>query len=142
MHEGFLHALGRRRAQICARWEALMRIEPVASPLGNPDTLVFGISQAFKEILDTARHPPSEPAPVPAECECGRNPLHAFYRAGEQAILEALVLAQTETPDLTAERRDASFRDLQAAILHVKNREIGAIAGLCQHPPAAEAKRA
>lgn len=138
MHDVFLRALNQRRAQIADRWEALLRVEPVTTPLGHPDTLVFGIRDALKEILTQVRQPSLEPAPPPVQCVCGRNPLNAFYRAGEQALLEALVLEQARQPGLTPADRDSSFAELRSAIDHVKNREIGALASLCQHQTGAD----
>lgn len=139
MHDVFLRALNQRRAQISDRWEALLRVEPVTTPLGHPDTLVFGIRDALKEILTQVRQPSPEPPPPPVQCVCGRNPLHAFYRAGEQALLEALVLEQVRHQALTPAQRDSSFAELRSAIDHVKNREIGALASLCQHQAGADA---
>lgn len=135
MLDAIHRALTQRRAQICARWEALLRGEPVASPLGHPDTLVFGIRDAVREIVAAMRTPPNEPTPEPADCTCGRNPLQAFYRAGEQALLETLVLIQAEHGALSPAQRDTTFAELRRAIHHVKHREIGALAAVCQLEP-------
>lgn len=133
-----LHALSRRRAQIRDRWESFLRIEPVASPLANPDTLVFGIDGALKEIFAHLRKGVDEPPGSPRECACGRNPLHAFFVAGEQALLESLVLAQAEYPGLSPETRDRDFAELRHAIRHVAHREMDTFASLCQLPPKTE----
>lgn len=139
MHDDFIRVLTHRRALICDRWEALLRVEPVVSPLGHPDTLVFGIRGAMREIFALMRSPPAGGEEPPATCACGRNPLDAFYRAGEQALLEALVLAQAEHRDLTPAQRDASFAELRWAIRHMKHREISALASLCQLEPKPDA---
>lgn len=130
-----IHALTSRRAQIRARWESFLRIEPVASPLANPDTLVFGINDALKEIFAHLRKGADAPPAAPRECACGRNPLHAFFVAGEQALLESLVLVQAGQPKLTPAERDRDFADLRHAIRHIAHREMETFASICQLPP-------
>lgn len=136
MQGGTIHALTARRAQIRKRWEAFLRIEPVASPLVNPDTLVFGIDGALRDIFAHLKAGADEPPAPPRECACGRNPLHAFYVAGEQALLESLVLVQAERkPHLAPEERDRDFAELRHAIRHVAHREMDMFASICQLRP-------
>ncbi|MDP2137357.1 MAG: hypothetical protein Q8J74_05840 [Candidatus Didemnitutus sp.] len=133
MQEEVVRALRDRRAQIRSRWEAFLRIEAVSTPLANPDTLVFGINQSLNELFTLLRQPlPPESEPE-AACTCGKNPLLAYYRAGEQAMLEALVLVQVGMPSLNPVVRDLAFAELKHVINTVARREISAIAGVCQH---------
>src|SRR3954462_4663597 len=102
MQEELVRALRDRRAETRARWEALLRIEKVNTPLANPDALVFMIDWTLDEVFGALLRPLSSrrrPAkfenhrPRP-ECPCGRNPLLAYFAAGEQALEEALILEQ------------------------------------------------
>lgn len=111
-----------------------MRLEPVSSPLGHPDTLVFGIRAAVDEILERFLNPVDQPCNGPVECRCGCNPLQAFFVAGEQAMLEALVLLQAESQTIPAAERASTVAELRRAIRQVAHRETAAIAGLCQNP--------
>lgn len=132
MQEEVIRALRDRRGQIRVRWEAFLRIEAVSTPLANPDTLVFGINQSVSELF-TLLGQPMPPVPEPeVECVCGKNPLLAYYRAGEQAMLEALVLVQVGMPKLNPVERDRAFAELKHVVNVVARREIGAIAGVCQ----------
>lgn len=135
MQEEVIRALRDRRGEIRARWEAFLRIEAVATPLANPDTLVFGIHQSIGEILTLLKQPylPGAGQEKDAECSCGKNPLLAYYRAGEQAMLEALVLVQVGMPSLNPVVRDLAFAELKHVVNTVARREISAIAGVCQH---------
>ena len=58
MHEKTIRALQARRAQIRTRWEALLRIEKVTTPLANPDTLVFALDQSLDDIFTALLQPP------------------------------------------------------------------------------------
>lgn len=117
-----------------------MRAEPVNSPLGHPDALVHLIDWTLDELFVALTNPlarhragagrfshDEKPA-----CPCGRNPLLAYFVAGEQAMLEALVLAQAATPGLDPHERDASFHELNLVIQHIARREIEAFCGICQ----------
>lgn len=132
MQEEVIRALRDRRAQIRSRWEAFLRVEAVATPLANPDTLVFGINESLGEFFTLLRQPMPEKLEPEVECVCGRNPLLAYYRAGEQAMLEALILVQAEMPKLNPVERDEAFAKLKHVVNAVARREIGAISGVCQ----------
>jgi hypothetical protein len=130
MHEKTIRALQARRAQIRTRWEALLRIEKVTTPLANPDTLVFALNQSLDEIFTGLRQPaaPLElAAPTNADWPC---PWRAYYRAGEQALLESLILLQARTPALDPATRDQSFARLKQVIGHLTQREVSAWRGL------------
>jgi hypothetical protein len=131
MQEAIIRALRGRRDQIRARWEALLRIEEVTTPLANPDTLVFGIDRSLNEIFNALRHPPHPPAEVIAAEEFKDNPWHAYFRAGEQALLETLVIIQSEMSSLDPTVRDRSFAALKHVINVMAQREIYALASVC-----------
>lgn len=132
MNAELVHALSSRRSEIQTRWETFLRLEPVASPLAHPDTLVFGIEGALREIFALLWHPSAEAGHGAVTCACGRNPLGAFFVAGEQALLEALVLVQAAHPATTAAVRAQALEDLRCAVRHVAHRETSLLAGLCQ----------
>jgi len=127
-----VQALSSRQIEIRDRWETFLRLEPVASPLAHPDTLVFGIDGALREIFALLWKPKVEAGKGAVACACGRNPLEAFFVAGEQALLEVLVLVQTGQPRMAAADRSKAVDDLRCAVRHVAHRETSLIAGLCQ----------
>lgn len=142
MQESLVSALRAQRPKIRASWEALLRGEPVATPLGHPDALVHLLDWTLDEIFAAlanplARHRASG-ARSPGDdhrpsCICGRNPLLAYFGAGEQAMREALVLAQAGTPNLDPLERDASFCELNLILQQISRREIEAFCGVCQY---------
>ena len=140
MQDSLLRELHSRRFSVRARWEALLRAEPVTSPLGHPDALVHLIGTTLDEILTTlenqaGRQPPFA-APTPPRdkvmCLCGRNPLLAYFAAAGQAIREALILAQAALAPLDPTERDESLDEVNQVIECVSRREIEAFCGLCQ----------
>ena len=132
MQGKIIKALQGRRAQIRARWEALLRIEKVTTPLANPDTLVFGLDHSLDEIFAALRQPPPlKPETAPTKAD-DPSPWRAYFRAGEQALLESLVLLQAEMDSLDPAARDTSFGNLKTVINNLTQREIGAWAGICQ----------
>jgi hypothetical protein len=141
MHESFLHDLRARRSEIHTRWEALLRTERVNTPLANPDALVHLIEWTLDQIFAGLRHPPAgrplDLQAVTAEarpmCPCGRNPLLAFFVAGEQALLEALVLMQASTTRLDPVDRDEELAELYHVIRDISRREIESFCAVCQH---------
>jgi hypothetical protein len=134
MQASLLRQFQGRRFSIRARWEALLRAEPVATPLGLPDALVHLIEGTLEEIFATLDQPSVLPPPVarPLPCPCGRNPLLAYYAAAEQALREGLVLAQAASAPLDPTVRDASLRELNAVLQRISRREIEAFCGICQ----------
>lgn len=140
MQDELVRALRARRAEIHARWEALLRIEKVNTPLANPDALVFMIDWTLDECFATLRplHArrrngrASEPATPKPDCPCGRNPLLAYFAAGEQAIEEALILEQASASALDPVQRDEAFTELKLTVRDIARREIEAFCSVCQ----------
>ncbi len=135
MSPELITALTARQARIQQRWRDFLHLEPVASPLGDPKTLVFGIEGYLREVFALLWHPPADLAEETAECACGRNPLRGFFVAGEQALLETLVLEQAGRPVLARGDRARDAAELRRAVRHVAHRELSALAGLCRLPP-------
>lgn len=132
MYEKIIKALQLRRPQIRARWEALLRIEKVTTPLANPDTLVFALDQSLEEIFTALGQPlPHKSAEGSARSD-GPSPWRAYFRAGEQALLESLVLLQAEMDSLDPATRDTSFGSLKQVINNLTQREIQAWGAISQ----------
>src|SRR4051794_41034503 len=98
MQDALLQSLRSQSSQIHERWDALLRVEPVQTPLGSPGALSHLINWTLEEIfreLTTLSHrrqasrrgAVSDPRPA---CPCGRNPLLGYFTAGEQVMREAL----------------------------------------------------
>lgn len=126
MYGKIIKTLQQRRAQIRNRWEALLRIEKVTTPLANPDTLVFALDQSLDEIFaalgQTQPHKPGA-GRIPSN---GPSPWRAYFRAGEQALLENLILLQAEMEELDPATRDTTFGSLKQVINNLTQREIEA----------------
>ena len=146
MHDTLLESLRSQAPAIRARWEVLLHAEPVATPLGCPDALVhlldWTMGAIFHELAAPLRrrshHRRAHAGDGSAECPCGRNPLLTYFVAGEQALREALILAQAAVPHLDPCDRDASLEELNLAFRHIARREIEAFCGVCQHRQEAE----
>lgn len=130
-----------RRAHIRARWEELLRAARVNTPLANPDMLVHLLDSTLDEILHLLRDPHLRHRTIRtasihtgrANCECGRNPLLAYFLAGEQALLEALVLAQATPPVPDPVTRDSAVAELYQVVRGISQREVEAFCSVCQH---------
>lgn len=141
MHESFLHDLRARRPEIHARWEALLRTERVNTPLANPDALVHLIDWTLDQIFTGLRQNGGRRrhesrlagAEARPECPCGRNPLLAFFLAGEQALLETLVLLQASASRLDPAERDEELAELYHVIRGISRREIESFCSVCQY---------
>lgn len=140
MQDELVRALRARRAEIHARWEALLRIEKVNTPLANPDALVFMIDWTLDECFATLRpplarrhnsHSANGSLPKP-DCPCGRNPLLAYFAAGEQAIEEALILEQARATAIDPIARDDAFAEVKRTVREIARREIEAFCSVCQ----------
>ncbi|MEO5961188.1 MAG: hypothetical protein ABIZ49_02310 [Opitutaceae bacterium] len=140
MQEPLIGALRARRPKVHAQWAALLRAEPVVSPLGHPEALVHLIDWSLDEIFSAlvsplARHRAGGTRldhDRQTVCPCGRNPLLVYFAAAEQAMHEALVLAQAASAPLDPLERDASFAELNLVLQQISRREIEAFCGVCQ----------
>jgi hypothetical protein len=131
MQETFIRALQGRRAQIRARWETFLRIEKVNTPLANPDTLVYLFDQTLNEVFHALAEPhPGRPAPPPPARD--KNPLYAYFLAGEQAMLEALILIQAGASGLDPKERDADVAHLRHIMHKIARRDIESLEGAFQ----------
>lgn len=133
MRESLLLALLDRRVAIRARWMELLFLEPCDSPLANPRTMTFMLDGTLDDIFAALRRGEAPRRVAVPDCPCGHNPYLAYFRAGTQALHEALVLLQAEEPRLNPAERDAAFAALDGALRRVARREIETFAALCQH---------
>jgi len=132
MQEAFIKALQERRAQIRARWETFLRIEKVSTPLANPDTLIYLFDQTLNEVFHALGEPqPARPAPPPPIAR-DKNPLYAYFLAGEQALLEALILIQAGAHGLEPRERDADVTHLRHIMHKIARRDIESLEGVFQ----------
>lgn len=136
MQTDLAQALRARRPQIRARWLELLFVEPVNTPLANPRSLIFLLDETIDAVLASLRRSSGRRAPA-AECPCGRNPYLSYFRAGRQAMFEALVLLQSEEPALDPRQRDQAVADLSGALGRVAAEMIEAFGSLCLHRGAA-----
>ncbi len=135
MQEALVRALSSRRRDIRARWEALLRIERINTPLANPEALVFMLDWTLDEVFSALQHPHKGRRSFshPAVCPCGRNPLLAYFAAGKQALVEALVLVQAEHhAELHPAERDEAMSELKGCVHEITRREIEAFCAVCQ----------
>ncbi len=134
MNPDFETALRKRQPDICARWREMLFVEPVNTPLANPAALSFLIDESLAAVFSALhRADATRPVTVPG-CACGRNPYLAYFVAGRQALLEALVLVLAEARTVDAQERDAAFDELTTAINRVARQEIATFGSLCAHP--------
>ncbi len=132
MQEAFIRALEERRAPIRARWETFLRIEKVNTPLANPDTLVYLFDQTLNEVFHAlGERNPVRPAPPPPPAR-DKNPLYAYFLAGEQALLEALILVQAGATGLDPKERDADVTHLRHIMHKIARRDIESLEGVFQ----------
>lgn len=135
-----LRLLQARRTEIRARWNELLHTEAASSPLAHPDTLVHLIDWSLAEILATIEGPASRRQCAPksfeavrALCPCGRNPLLAMFQAGEQAVIEGLILSQVASPAGSPAVRSQALAEVQAAVRTVAAMEVESFCAVCQY---------
>ncbi len=132
---GVTPATLQRFAALCPaikkEWSALLRGEPVLTPLGRPDTLVFLMDATLTQLFAGLTGKSEEKwlhsctpliAPVHRYCACGLNPLLKYFTTGELALrATAGALLETEIEDVLL-----LFRSLA-------QQEIQALCTVCQH---------
>ncbi len=138
MNAALIAALRARIPAIRDRWAALLRIERVDSPLAHPDALAYLMPSTIDQVL-TALAETRSPAltlaaaqalPKP-DCRCVHNPYVPYFRAGEQALIEALVFAQAERGGL--QTRDAELAAVIAALRRIAHEEVETFCAVCSH---------
>jgi hypothetical protein len=87
-----LHA---QRTPLKADWRRRLRIEPVSSPLANPDTLVYLMDETLAQLESLVCDQPAQRwlklrkthlEPLRSLCPCGLNPLLAYFITGIEAL--------------------------------------------------------
>jgi hypothetical protein len=141
MEDSMILALTRRRGEIHRRWDALLHLERAATPLADPDLLARLINWTLDKVFDKLRglrarrrgkRPPNF-AELGARCHCGQNPFLLYFLAGEQALLEGLVLSQNEDPLLKPAHRDTAVAELYLVINEIAATEIESLCSLCRN---------
>ena len=132
MDQSLLRALERRRVQIRSRWKALLQIERVHTPLADPEILAHLFDQTLDEILGALPGAAPGPAQPPPRSRCACNPLRDYFPALEQALLEALVLAQAKQHKLSQDARVAAVDELRTTLRRIAQREIAVYDAICQ----------
>ncbi len=119
------------RPLIKQRWEALLRAEPVASPLASPDNLVFLMDETLDQLtaaLHTRslrawlRRNQAVVAPLQGQCACGINPLLAYYTTGRLALCE-----------VAGENIGPAFAEILLFYHSLAQKDIEALCGVCRH---------
>jgi hypothetical protein len=115
----------------------LLHVEPVNSPLANPDALTHLIPQTLEQVFTLLGKPARAPVSVSAakacmpRCECSHNPYLAYFLAAEQVLVEAMVLLEAELP--TSERRQSDVAEVMLAVRRIARLEIDTFCGACVH---------
>lgn len=138
MTPDLLNRLKTTSAEIRFRWEALLRAQRVTGPLANPDALVHLIPDTMPQVFAflanggrskvTFMEAMADRLPC---CDCGNNPYLAYFVAGEQAVVEAVVLAQAKLPP--GQRTEGDVAEAIRAVRTLARTEIDTFCGVCAH---------
>lgn len=137
MTRELLAQLHRARPLIRRRWEELLRVEPVSSPLANPDAMAMFIPDSLADIDRALRGPFSKRVAERGErhrattIDCGHNPYRAYFNAGEQALKEAVVLAQTACHADTSD--PSAVGEVGGIVQAVARPQINAFCRICRN---------
>jgi hypothetical protein len=143
VQECWILGLKARRGEIRRRWEALLRLQRPDTPMADPNNLVHLIGWTLDRVFEGLRSrkpshvsgPPPTIATLRSSCPCGLNPYIAHFLAGEQALLEALVLVQSEDPALDPVHRDTAVTELYLVLHAIARDEVESVCALCQRQP-------
>jgi hypothetical protein len=144
MQHLWIEALNSRRPKIRRRWEALLNLESVETPLAHPTNLAHLIDWTLDEVLAELRRGKAsrriegispDLAGLRTGCQCGRNPLLNLFIAGEQALLESLVELQASLPANDPLRRSTSAAELYMAIQAIAARDFESFCSACVKRP-------
>ena len=145
MNDNLQRTLQGLRPTILERWEALLRAEPVSSPLANPDSLVYLMGCTLDRFFAALRSPISrrriagrgsnkvDVKEVRELCACKMNPLLAYFATAELALI------QTTLPILQPRERESALSAVRVAMHAVAKGEIDTFCAVCQrrHAPTA-----
>lgn len=136
MSPAVLNGLRSRRAGVATCWEHLLRLEKPAGPLAEPDLLARLIPHSLHQIMEFADAYHGRPLTLRdsrslklPHCACGRNPFRAYYAAGEQAMLEAVILLHRELP--SQDRAETDLAEAVRATRLAARADIESFCGLC-----------
>ena len=110
----------------------MLRGEPVLSPLGRPDTLVFLMDATLLQLLQGLQakqellwlqHCRPVAGSVHRHCACGLNPLLKYFTTGE------LALRAGAGPAVGAE-----IEEILLLFRALAQHEVDVLCSLCQHP--------
>ena len=139
MNAELIRKLQDMRPQIRMRWEALLRIERLHTPLANPDTLVYMFDHTLNSVLSELPGKPVRSAGPKPTCQFENNPMRVYFSALEQALLEALIYAQSGPAESDPAKhaqavteRTAAATELCATLRRIARREIKALDEICQ----------
>jgi hypothetical protein len=147
VQNNLLQALRDRRKLIRKRWDALLRIERISTPLAHPDMLVRLIDGTLDEVFAVLRGRPGRDlrtravflAALHDQCRCGRNPFLSYFVAGEQALLETLILIQAAEPRMYLRPRETAVAELHLVVRRIARREVDSFCALCPQSATAPA---
>lgn len=132
-----LRDLQARSGDIRRRWETLLHVEPVSGPLANPDAMQHLIPQTLEQVFTMLAKPARTPVSIMAakaqvpKCGCGHNPYLTYFIAAEQALVEAVILLESELP--VADRRQSDVAEMMYAVRRLARLEIDTFCGVCSH---------
>ncbi|HET7535106.1 MAG TPA: hypothetical protein VFJ90_01530 [Candidatus Didemnitutus sp.] len=118
------------RHAIKREWQILLRQEPAASALANPDTLVHLMDNTLNQLFSGLHRTNEEwlrrsariNRPLREICPCALNPLLVYFSTGQLALRAA------------ANRDHADDMDEILLLFHaLAQEEINALCSVCQH---------
>lgn len=98
------------------------------------------IDDSLDAVYSALAEPHDPPAGKPGAAAHSRNPFIAYFLAGKQALLEALVLVQAQGTG-AHHQREGAVAELTAAIESVIGTEVDAFGQVCHAGPASTRHR-
>lgn len=141
MRRHFLQELAKLRPIIKTCWEVMLRAEPPASALGNPDTLVFMMDHTLDTFFEAMRSPtprqwlarhPYLCGALNETCPCGRNPLLHYFVSGEHAVLAIAAKTLPEKVSLPRAPHIELLSEIQLTFHYLAQHELQIFCDLCR----------
>ena len=118
--------------EIKTEWQSLLGGEPVLSPLGRPDTLVYLMDATLLQLLTGLQTKQELPwlrqcrpvaGSVHRHCACGLNPLLKYFTTGELALRAGAGPAMGE-----------EIEEILLLFRALAQHEVNSLCSVCQHP--------